>query len=822
MIKVPPIGPKKCRLALVGEAPGEVEELNLKPFDGPAGDVLNRKLSRLDILRSECYITNLSKYRPKSWYAEHGGKPPKDDNDFSIFWEGSTTSKHPSSALEGFKSELLTELEEIDTNVFVAMGANALWALTGESMIGKYRGTIMQATLPSGRLIKVIPTWHPAASFHDPLMATIIEMDLAKAKEQAEFPEVKLPDRIIHIKPSYSEVVEFLDRWDAPGVAEEVAFDIETAPSGMTCISLAFSPKEVMSIPTTIGYWGSTSLLKTVLERINISLQRPHLIKVAQNAPFDIQYLARFYGILPAKPWADTMLMHHVCYAEMRKGLDFLSSIYTNEPYYKDDLKLWREDQTDLERLWTYNAKDSAVTLECYYALKEELTTNNTWGPYNYLMELMEPLIFMMLRGRVINWEALKEVRASEIKSLEESLIALKEQFGDINPNSPKQVKEFMKGAGIPIPIFKGKETTNKKLLKKLYPAHPELEMVVETKEYRKTIGTYLGIGFDANDQPYDRPDYVDPIDKRFRFSLTAAGGKANQIPGKPEPVKGGTKSGRLSSSRSIFYTGNNIQNWMKRIRHIVVPDPGYTFVSLDLAGAEARVVAYCCSDQYLIDLFNRGDNIHKFTARELWGVTDHELEKDREEWKKKGRPRDSMYDRAKIIRHGGNYKMSWVNMKEELRCSAAEAKAHLARFYGISPTLSLWHDEVKAELSRSRSIVTPLGWKRIFFGHFNDAMLREAIATIPQETVVRIINEGITKAYNTICTEHHGVEVAMQVHDEIVFQVKDELVDWFIPQLPSLMDRPITIKGETFTIPIEVSAGKNWGEMEEIDVPRT
>lgn len=789
-------GPKRCIMAIIGEALGAQEELEGRPFCGAAGNILNTKLHTIGVARQQCYITNLVKVRPEG-------------NDFSIYWKG----HQPTEELLKWKKKLLEELDTLETNIILVFGPSdskippiALWALTGQTSISKWRGSILTTTLPSGKVVKVIGTYHPAAILRQWEYNPVVTYDFRKALKESEFKEYIIPQRNLLIEPTWEDVLYFtnsnmmgftsdIDESTVEGwinndcslnehSSVDVAYDIETSFGSITCVSLAFSPTDSMSIPTTKKYWGSTLRLKDVIKQIQWVLTDNTGLKIAQNASFDIQYLMRLFNILPSKPWFDTMIAQHSCYSEMQKSLAFLTSIYTNEPYYKDDLKVWNADMTDNHKLWNYNARDSAVTFEIKNALDIEMDSLGVRHTYNFMMDLLEPLLFMMLKGVRIDTDKKQEYRDKLIPQLEEKIAHIQTTYGDVNPNSPKQVAALIDRLGL-TPIINrktGKPTTNRKALTKLSAKSPELKEIVSAREEKTLISNFIDIETDL-------------YDGRLRCSFNSTG----------------TETGRLSSSESVFWCGRNLQNFPKKIRDIIIPDEGMIFTEADLMGAEARIVAYLSADDVLIKYL---DKIHYYTAKLIWGDEEDEIKRDRKELENQGKDTQTKYYKAKRIRHAGNYKGTWVMLTEQLGCTAAEAKELLHRFNSASPNLANWHKQVEETVKTTRTITTILERKRIFFGRYGESLIREAIAYEPQETVAHILNLGLIKFYNEVCKTHKDVEVLLNVHDSILIQHPPELKEFVYEKLHECLRVDLTIKGRTFFIPIEIKSGINWKEL--------
>lgn len=783
---VPAEGSLDSKIVIIGEAPGSDEEALKRPFVGSSGRILDHKLHFAKINRNDCYVTNLVKLCPvtfKKTYPEFGLKTPKNNYDFNIFWQG----HKPTKALLECREQLMDELSKL-TNVklIITLGASAMWALTGHSQIGKWRGTVIE----KDNFI-TLPTYHPDSLVKEWELGALMSYDLKKAYQivYQRF-NWKPLNRNLIIRPTLEQVQEFVVKsgW-YPEFEQDsynyVAFDIETSPGKITCISLAYNKNEAISIPLTVEYWKSYSTLRVVIDLVRILLVNPNLLKIGHNLAFDIQYLARFFNFKVAKPWFDTMIAFHSMYSELPKKLYVLSSIYTNEPYYKDDLKVWQGGAAD-EVLWRYNALDSAVTIEIAEILMKEMKTLNVEHTFNFMMDLVEPLLFMTLSGLEVDKSKISGHRVTLSTSLSNRESNFSEQFKGVNPHSQKQVKELAYETLGLDPITKdGKATVDKKALDKLSKKNPHIAEVINIRNERKLISTYLDME-------------QDPADGKLRFSLNSTG----------------TVTGRLSSSASLFGGGSNLQNVPKKLRDMVVPRDGMMFTEADLKGAEAMVVAYLCDDPVLINKFKKDENIHTYTAQIIWGVTEEEVESNKAKCEAAGKDTDSLYSIGKKVRHSGNYLASWKSLQDSIKCSAAEAKALLTKFYNFNPNLRRWHEDVARQLKGTRTLTSLLGRKRIFFGRIGQDLLRQAVAYNPQETVAHVLNLGIINIYNTLCRDYKDISVKLQVHDSVLIEHPPELKDYIHNELHKLMKIDLKCGRHEFSIPIEVKSGLNWRDL--------
>ena len=330
---VPGVGSATAKIAIVGEAPGSYEDMQLKPFVGPAGTVLENCLHASGITRSECYLTNVVKVRPKGnlidpFFSKTKGTFTAD----GIHWV----------------NLLREELNDQGANIILACGATAQAALTGEHKVMKYRGYVFESIgLTEPR--KVIPTIHPAASLSlseaewynklppgKYIYRHMIVADMKKAKAEAGTRELVRPNRqLIYNFQTVNEVLEWLEYYEKASI---LAFDIEVLNYEISCISFASDHSIAISVPLADKWTEGEEL--AIYRGIQRVLGNPASIKVAQNAIFDVHFLLTRCGIEVRGPIHDTMVGHSVMYSELPKSLAFLVSVYGGtQAYYKDMVK---------------------------------------------------------------------------------------------------------------------------------------------------------------------------------------------------------------------------------------------------------------------------------------------------------------------------------------------------------------------------------------------------------------------------------------------------------------------------------------------------
>lgn len=325
-------GPRNAKIALVAEAWGEQEEKTRIPLIGTTGQELNRMLAEAGIQRAQCFATNVFALRPRDNKIDSLCLDKKGVGGKAYTLPATNMGKYIEPRFLPELDRLAEELQEVRPNLTIALGAISCWALLRSPKIGSIRGTTSESLLLPG--LKVLPTYHPSAVYRNWALRPIVLADLMKAKREAEFPDIRRPQRFILVRPSIPEMYAW---WKEHGEgASHIAFDIETTKGQIRNIGFATSRQHAINIPFIVrdrSYWPTVSGEYAAWQFVQMVLASP-AIKVAQNALYDIQYLWRV-GIRIRNYREDTMLLHHALYPEMQKGLGFLGSIYSNEPAWK-------------------------------------------------------------------------------------------------------------------------------------------------------------------------------------------------------------------------------------------------------------------------------------------------------------------------------------------------------------------------------------------------------------------------------------------------------------------------------------------------------
>lgn len=488
------IGPADAKLAIVGEAPGAEEDKAGIPFCGPSGKMLDELLLDAGIKRSDCYITNVVKYRP-----------PLND-----------LGKIPKEVLEASKVQLYEELTKLKPNTILAVGATAMEALTLEKGIMKYRGSVLISKVAG---IKVVPIIHPrniivpkGKGGVEYFYKFITRLDIQKAVKESKSQEFTPPTRFLQIAKTSYQLYKFLDEYKNSSL---VSIDVETSNSIPICIGLAFNHSHGISVPLFTLESKKSKIELSKSDQVEIwyllsnFLSQPDLKYLGQNFKFDHQLLIRPLKLIEYEPnrlHADTSLMMEVAYPELPKNLGFIGSIFTNEPYYKDEGKEFDYRKHKVEQLLHYNSKDVVVTYEGYEELLKELVEIGMDKFYFEYENLLHDFYMELENEGILRNEERKEELLVKYRGQDESGDKRLEELLNmkLNVNSPRKVSEAVFGVlNLPHRETTGEDDLVSLLgfLKSESAAKQKydvprcsqiLNLILTQRQVKKTIGTYL------------------------------------------------------------------------------------------------------------------------------------------------------------------------------------------------------------------------------------------------------------------------------------------------------------------------------------------
>ena len=767
MLKPLDSGTANSNIVLVLDFPHKDAHYKGDLFSGRSGYTLHQLLNNAGIPINQCFVTYCHEVP---------------DNKGLINTKGALSDQ----GLK-IKEDVLERFKEIKCNIVVPLGPFSCSIFTGDHRIKLNRGSL---SWNDEIKKKILPTFSPGSIMFAAPERLMTSMDFKKALQNSHDPTYKEPIHTFHINPSTTEVEHFLKY--CKEAKSPISVDIETLNGFVFCIGFCVDVTTAMCV----NFDNRTIEEEIVLWRLVSDILEDETVpKVGQNLIFDIWFLAFRHRCYVAGYIDDTMVAHHIIYPDLPKGLGTLTTLHTDEPYYKEEGGYWKGGIGDRTSFLHYNCKDVITTLKVWEKIKQYIQSPSPfYNIYRTTIDLYPALTFVMCRGLAIDHKILQDVRdevTNEIKDLDASLQGVvQEESGDplltLNFNSPKQCLNYYYSIlGIKPYLNNGKPTLNDDALirlakgtstrKPLYSA----TLIQQLRQRAKYLGTYLEIKFDE--------------DKRFRCSYNPRG----------------TKTGRLSSSKTIFGTGMNQQNLPQNFKSFIVPDKGKIFIEMDKKQSEWVLTAYLSGDKNMIDVLQENRDPHVSTAKLITGLPDdiiiaedknlgkttnpEEIKKIREEMLIDGTPfkdyvetHNAFIPRTMSCRqvgkksnHALNYMMGANTFSLTSGLSLDESDRARSLYLNAYNRLPQWWEEIRQDLHKTHAVVNIVGQPRKFIGTIDDKLLKEAVAHLPQSTSVWVVNQAMSKIYE----ENHKAEILGQVHDSLLFQHSysdlDELVEF-------------------------------------------
>jgi DNA polymerase len=819
MIYVGGYGPAVAKLVAVGEAPGEEEERIGRPFVGPSGHMVDNLFEDVGTSRNEVYLTNVVKHRP----------PGNKIKDLHLLGK----------SIEDYLPQLRAEIDAIQPNCILAIGGTALEALTGIKGIEKHRGSILKTNFGP---YKVVPTIHPASILHgeaDGKMKswkdlTYIRWDFERAFQQSKSPDFERPMRNLIAAKNAQMVWRF---FEANKEKPFVSIDIETWKTVPICIAFAYDDCTAMSIPFLYPMSHENPLGISRIDQVDIwhmvaeVLYNPKVAKIGQNFKFDEKQLLTCmngtmnFGFKTRGFFFDTMLAFRTLYCELPGSLQFITSVLTEEPYYKDEGREYNPKKDKFDRLLLYNARDAVVTYEVFERELEELRTRRLEDFFFTEVMPLHPFYSRIeSRGILRDNSArhdLREKYADQQETLQEELDELTKEYLEepinVMSNGPKgDVPKLIFG----LMKLPPRQATDEKTLDAMMrntvkdPTKKRiLELILQVRKVRKTIGTYI----DAE------VDFRRRLLTGYRIMLETGRTSTSilKAPVTTEPMgvafQTVTKHGEVGSD----------------IRRMYIPDPGYCFIEPDLSGAEARVVAILARDVRLLKAFRFEIDIHRLTKAWIdftepsqlslfWDADELESERLAKEINQilKSIVSDEERQIGKKFRHAANYDMQKRTAAENAGVSEWKASEILKKVHGTNPNIrGVFHRDVQDALRQDRTLVSPNGRTRQFLNKWGDELFKEAYAQIPQSTV----SDQCKKAARGFERRFPQAQILMESHDSFLAQVPIGTIDKAVPIIKEEMESPIDFsrcslpRGELI-IPCEIKfSDTNWEEMRKM-----
>lgn len=773
-------GAVNSEIAVVSEAPGEREITMGMPLVGGAGQALWKALAKYKLSRNQVYVTNVIKRQ----LAFQKGK----------LQIGADEMQHWQQLL---KWELL-QLPNV--KYVLILGGPALEALTGESGIMQWRGSVVPVTLRhvepnadrmptvSAKSLTGVITYNPAMVTREPKTEPVFRMDLHKLHRvmNGTFKQHGITH---HINPTPAQAIEYMHTMRTGGLP--VAFDIEIMGGETACVGFANNAHEGMCI----NFRDQRSNRWSLDDEQRVRNEMQNLFRsdgtqfVAQNGMFDITWLWYKDKIHVPRVWFDTMLAHHTLYSQLPHNLGFLTAQYTDHPYYKDDGKNWREGG-NIDQFWEYNVKDVCITRACQLGMENELKKFGQWEFFaDHVMRLQPHLALMTVGGLLVDapFKAeLTETLTGEVERLRREFVkfaqlATLDPNIDPNPNSPKQLADlFFKKLRL---VGRGTSTdaTNRRRMHDHVAtsknARLMLEKLDEHAKEKKFLGTYADMT-------------IDP-DGRVRCEYKQTGVQS--------------APGRLSSSQVMWGSGGNLQNWPERAHHMVVADPDMVFLYFDLAQAEARVVGWLADISQWIEDFEKARldgsfDCHRSLASDMFSIPYDEVPTaDRE-----ADGSVTLRFIAKRCRHGLNYRMQPARLAETTGLPFERAREAYHLYHQASPELQVWWAALEAEVRKTRQLVSPKGRVLRIMERITDEALESMVAFKPQSTIGDHVCEVIYRSHDDDMWPKGHARICLNIHDALIALVHKDHVHAAAQVMKKHAEAPIMVNNKPLIIPAD------------------
>ena len=463
--------------------------------------------------------------------------------------------------------------------------------------------------------------------------------------------------------------------------------------------------------------------------------------------------------------------------------------------------------------LQRYNALDTIATFQLWQVLEGRLQEHSYASKaYNQSKGLQSPALYTMLRGILVDREAVEPLKAqleAETIKLEKALDAITKPlgFGFINMASPQQVAWLIEVLGGTLPRNRktGSPETGREALEQLAKADHELapvaNIILATRDRAKMLQT-------LNTDLIDR-------DGRMRTFYKIAG----------------TVTRRWSSSKNALWTGMNMQN-IKRdedekaghssLRTIFIADPGMKFLNIDLERADSWAVGLevfkTIGDRSYLDACSSSD-LHTYVSSLVWpelGWTGDPATDRKIAEQFFYRQYDYRF-MAKKGGHGSCYLGKARTLAIQMKIPVKVAETFQEAYFKAFPGIPKWHLARARDLQTRGHLTNLLGFRRNFHSRLDaDATLREAIAYLGQSVTAGVINESIVRIWNLQMSLPGYFEFLAQVHDSVLVQFPEHLEAVVIDMVSNCMNIPITVTSPsgtkaTYAMPLEVSVGWNW-----------
>ncbi len=578
--------------------------------------------------------------------------------------------------------------------------------------------------------------------------------------------------------------------------ADLFAFDTETdslnyMQANLVGLSFSVEPGKAAYVPLAHDYMGVPAQLDrdAVLAQMKPLLESDEHKKVGQHLKYDMNVLAR-YDIELRGVAFDTMLESYALNSTAtRHNMDSMADAYLGVKTVKFEeiagkgKKQLTFNQIELEQAAPYAAEDADITLRLHQALISQLEREASLEKVFTDIELpLVPVLSRMERqGALVDVAQLAQQSMDHGKRLQELEAEAHELAGaPFNLSSPKQLQDILfEQQKLPVikKTPKGAPSTAEEVLQELALDYPLPKLIIEHRGLSKLKSTYTD----------KLPLMVDPATKRIHTSYHQAV----------------TATGRLSS------TDPNLQNIPirsqegRRIRQAFIAPEGYKLVAADYSQIELRIMAHLSQDKGLLNAFAHGEDIHKATAAEVFGVGLDQVSTEQRR-------------SAKAINFGLIYGMSAFGLGKQLGVGRNEAQKYIDHYFATYPGVQHYMDDIRMKAAENGYVETLFG-RRLYLpeikasnGMRRQAAERTAINAPMQGTAADIIKRAMVKVDDWLLNSDCGARMIMQVHDELILEVPEAQVTEVSAKLVALMQGAAELD---VPLLVEAGTGDNWDQ---------
>ncbi|MBW3921150.1 DNA polymerase I [Neisseria meningitidis] len=615
------------------------------------------------------------------------------------------------------------------------------------------------------------------------------EVPSEKQPELAPTPE-KLDYQAVTTEAQLAALLDKLSQADTIGIDTETT-SLDAMNASLVGISIAFQAGEAIYIPVGHSLTAAPEQidLQDVLGRLKPHLENPALKKIGQNLKYD-QHVFANYGIALNGIAGDAMLASYIIESHLGHGLDELSERWlgletiTYESLCGKGAKQISFADVAIGQATEYAAQDADFALRLEAHLRAQMDAKQLEMYEKMELPVAQVLFEMERNGVQIDRAELSRQSAelgAELMKLEQEAYAVAGQ--PFNLNSPKQLQEILfDKMGIPTKglkkTAKGGISTNEAVLEQLAPDYPLPKIILQNRSLAKLKSTYTD----------KLPEMISPKDGRVHTTYAQAV----------------AITGRLASNNP------NLQNIPirtaegRRVRRAFTAPQGSVIVSADYSQIELRIMAHLSGDKTLITAFQNGEDVHRRTAAEVFGIAPENVSSEQRRY-------------AKTINFGLIYGMGQYGLAKSLGIDNISAKTFIDRYFARYPGVAEYMQRTK-EQAAAQGFVETLFGRRLYLPDIRNKNAnaragaeRAAINAPMQGTASDLIKRAMIDVRNCL-SDGIGSKLVMQVHDELVLEVVETELDFVKEKLPQIMAK---VDGGLLDVPLvaEVGVGENWEE---------